>query len=141
MARYPGKFERHPRRLIESRTQLTCSIQTGAVDDVYRTISQTDDAEKQAEGKKIVEQLGALKYEVEHDRPLTPIVDDGYSAEVAAYNKEIEQLGNPSWHAVPWLFSECYMYRRISTFFTMTKAKQCGTYKAKCLTGLDGKTL
>ncbi|KAK3191871.1 Hairy/enhancer-of-split with YRPW motif protein 2 [Lecanicillium sp. MT-2017a] len=96
-------------------------ILTGCVDDVYRSIAQTDNAEKQAEGKKIVEQLGALKYEVEHDRPLTPIVDDGFADEVAAFNKEIEQLGNPSWHAVPWLFSECYMYRRMSTFFTLTK--------------------
>ncbi|GJN86308.1 hypothetical protein PLIIFM63780_009887 [Purpureocillium lilacinum] len=97
-------------------------ILTGAVDDVYRAISKTDDPEKQTEGKKIVEQLGALKYEVQHDRKLSPIeVDDGYPEEIAAYNKEIQDLGNPSWLDVPWLFSECYMYRRISTFFTLTK--------------------
>ncbi|KAF1730459.1 Protein-glutamate O-methyltransferase [Beauveria bassiana] len=97
-------------------------ILTGTVNDIYKTISQTDDAEKQAEGKKIVEQLGALKYEVEHNRPLTPIVDDGFTDEVAEYNKEVAALGNPpTWHDVPWLFSECYMYRRISTFFSTTK--------------------
>lgn len=44
---------------------------TGAVDDMYRTISSTDDAEKQAEGKKIIEQLSNLKYEMLHDRQLT----------------------------------------------------------------------
>lgn len=93
---------------------LTLPIQTGAVDDIYKSISQTDDAEKQAEGKKIVEQLGALKYEVEHNKPLTPIVDDGFSDEVAEYNKEVAALGNPpTWHDVPWLFSECYMYRYV----------------------------
>ncbi|PHH90636.1 hypothetical protein CDD83_3041 [Cordyceps sp. RAO-2017] len=96
-------------------------ILTGAVDDVYRTISKTEDAEKQAEGKKIVEQLGSLKYEVQHDRKLSPLVDDGFPDEIAAYNKEVEGLGNPSWLDVPWLFSECYMYRRISTFFQLTK--------------------
>ncbi|EFY92047.1 hypothetical protein J3458_019036 [Metarhizium acridum] len=96
-------------------------ILTGAIDDVHRTVAQTDDAEKQAEGKKIIEQLGNLKYEVLHDRKLTPIVDDGYPEEIARYNKEIEQLGNPTWLDVPWLFSECYMYRRISTFFSLTK--------------------
>lgn len=46
-------------------------MQTGAVDDVHRAVAQTDDAEKQAEGKKIIEQLGQLKYEVMHDRALT----------------------------------------------------------------------
>ncbi|KAK5996105.1 Damage-control phosphatase [Cladobotryum mycophilum] len=94
-------------------------ILTGAIDDIYKTISSTEDPEKQAEGKKIVEQLGSLKYEVLHDRKLTPIVDDGYPDEVAAYNKEVEDLGNPSWFQVPWLFSECYI--RISTFFQLTK--------------------
>ncbi|KAG5929986.1 hypothetical protein E4U42_003640 [Claviceps africana] len=96
-------------------------ILTGAIDDVHRAVGRTDNAEKQAEGKKIIEQLGNLKYEVLHDRALTPIVDDGYPEEVARYNKEIEHLGNPTWLDVPWLFSECYMYRRISTFFSFTK--------------------
>ncbi|KAL6693749.1 hypothetical protein J3F84DRAFT_379821 [Trichoderma pleuroticola] len=96
-------------------------ILTGAVDDVYKTISATDDVEKQAEGKKIIEQLGALKYEMLHDRQMTPLVEDGFSDETAAYNKELEQLGNPTWFQVPWLFSECYMYRRLNTFFTTTQ--------------------
>lgn len=96
-------------------------ILTGAIDDVHRTVAQTDNAEKQAEGKKIIEQLGNLKYEVLHDRVLTFIVDDGYPEEIARYNKEIEDLGNPTWLNVPWLFAECYMYRRISTFFSLTK--------------------
>lgn len=39
------------------------------------------------------------------------MVDDGYPDEVAAYNREIEGLGNPGWLDVPWLFAECYMYR------------------------------
>lgn len=106
------------------------------MDDVYKTISATDDAEKQAEGKKIIEQLGALKYEMLHDRQMTyastpltfdkqkiqiltnipyrPLVEDGFSDETAAYNKELEQLGNPTWFQVPWLFAECYMYRYVA---------------------------
>ncbi|KAG5938160.1 hypothetical protein E4U59_003974 [Claviceps monticola] len=96
-------------------------ILTGAVDDVHRAVAQTDDAEKQAEGKKIIEQLGQLKYEVMHDRALSPIVDDGFPEEIARYNKEIQDLGNPTWFNVPWLFSECYMYRRMSTFFSLSK--------------------
>ena len=37
-----------------------------------------------------------------------------------AYNDEIEARGNPSWLDVSWLFSECYMYRRLSTYFVKT---------------------
>jgi hypothetical protein len=50
---------------------MDIASKTGAVDDVYKAISSTDDAEKQAEGKKIIEQLGNLKYEMLHDRKLT----------------------------------------------------------------------
>lgn len=39
-----------------------------------------------------------------------PLVDDG-SPDIAGYNKELEQRGNPKWFDVPWLFSECYLYR------------------------------
>ncbi|PFH61726.1 hypothetical protein XA68_16447 [Ophiocordyceps unilateralis] len=105
----------------ESVRQRWPTILTGAIDDVYRTTLSTEDAEKQAEGKKLVEQLGCLKYEVQHDRKLSPLEDDGFPDETAAYNKELEGLGNPSWLDVPWLFAECYMYRRINSLFQRTK--------------------
>ncbi|KAI1437398.1 DUF89-domain-containing protein [Xylaria sp. CBS 124048] len=95
-------------------------IVTGAIDDTYRAVSQCDDAEKMDEGKKIVEELARLKYEMQHDRKLTPIRDDGNS-DVALYNQELEKLGTPSWFACSWLFCECYLYRRISTSFTLSK--------------------
>ncbi|KAH7152772.1 hypothetical protein EDB81DRAFT_789661 [Dactylonectria macrodidyma] len=95
-------------------------ILTGAIDDVYRSVSAATEPEKQAEGKKIIEQLATLKYEMEHDRKLVPLLDDGFPDEIKAYNKEIEDRGNPNWFAVPWLFSECYMYRRMSTIFRLT---------------------
>lgn len=43
----------------------------------------------------------------------SPLIDDGFPDEVAVYNKELEDLGNPTWLDVPWLFSECYMYRHV----------------------------
>lgn len=42
--------------------------------------------------------------------PSRPIRDDGYP-DVAIYNKELEQLGNPTWLNVEWLFCECYLFR------------------------------
>ena len=39
---------------------------------------------------------------------LSPLEDDGES-DIAAYNKELEERGNPKWHDVAWLYSECYL--------------------------------
>ncbi|KAK0735399.1 hypothetical protein B0T21DRAFT_367675 [Apiosordaria backusii] len=94
-------------------------IITQAIDDAYRAVAHCDDPEKQTEGKRIVEALTKLKYEVQHDRAMTPMPDDGYP-DVAAYNKELEQLGNPTWLKAPWLYTECYLFRRISTSFALS---------------------
>ena len=53
-------------------------------------------------------------------RKHSPLPDDGGS-DIEGYNKEIEQRGNPTWFNVTWLFSECYMYRRIATIFRLSK--------------------
>lgn len=73
-----------------------------------------DNSEKQEEGKKIVEEIAKLKYEVQHDRALTPVLDDG-NPDVAIYNSELEKLGNPTWLNVPWLYAECYLFRYLSS--------------------------
>ncbi len=39
---------------------------------------------------------------------------------MALYNQELEKLGTPTWFAVPWLYCECYLYRRISTSFNLS---------------------
>ena len=38
---------------------------------MHRATSQTDDADKREEGKKITQGLAALKYELQHDRQMT----------------------------------------------------------------------
>jgi len=57
--------------LAQSRLLTLLVIQTQAIDDAYRTVSHCDEAEKRDEGKKIVEDLARLKYEVQHNRELT----------------------------------------------------------------------
>lgn len=39
---------------------------------------------------------------------IRPLNDDG-EPDIISYNKELEQRGNPKWHDVPWLYSECYL--------------------------------
>lgn len=85
-------------------------IITQGIDDVHKsTWASTDDATVK-EGKEIVSELARLKYELQHDRELSPIPDDG-EADVKAYNEELAARGSPKWHSVPWLYAECYLYR------------------------------
>lgn len=49
----------------------TYTDQTGAIDDVHRSTGSASDETQRDEGKKIVEALAKLKYEMQHDRQLT----------------------------------------------------------------------
>ncbi|MCJ1306853.1 hypothetical protein MMC25_000497 [Agyrium rufum] len=95
-------------------------ILTGAIDDVHRAVSLCKDEEKAQEGKGFVEKLARLKYEVQHDRALSPLDDDG-QPDIEGYNAELATFENPKWLGVPWLFLECYLYRRIATYFALSK--------------------
>jgi hypothetical protein len=77
---------------------------------VHRSTHASQSDEAQQEGKWIVAELAKLKYELQHDRELTPIPDDG-ERDVEAYNKELAARGASKWHSVPWLYAECYLYR------------------------------
>ncbi|KAK6835963.1 hypothetical protein PG987_006458 [Apiospora arundinis] len=90
-----------------------------AIDDTYQTLSQCNDTGKKGEGQTIVEELTRLKYELQHDHQLTSLRDDG-EPDIAQYNEELEKLGNPTWFNAPWLYSECYLYRRVNTSFNLS---------------------
>ncbi|EER37529.1 DUF89 domain-containing protein [Histoplasma capsulatum H143] len=81
---------------------------TGAIDDLSRTLFEVTDDEKRKEGKTIVGKLAELKYELQHNRKLTPLEDDGES-DIAIYNKELEERGGLVWFNAPWLYTECYL--------------------------------
>lgn len=85
-------------------------IITQGIDDVHKSTSASSDDQTVKEGKHIISELAKLKYELQHDRELTPIPDDG-ETDVEAYNKELAARENPKWHNVPWLYAECYLYR------------------------------
>ncbi|PGG96828.1 hypothetical protein AJ79_09434 [Helicocarpus griseus UAMH5409] len=94
-------------------------ILTSAIDDLSRTLFEVTDDVKRKEGKKIVEKLAELKYELQHNRKLTPLENDG-EADIADYNKELEARGGITWFGAPWLYTECYLYRRINVIFTLS---------------------
>lgn len=101
-------------------------IITSAIDDVHRTImafTSDVDSKKIEEGKAIISSLTSLKYDMEHDRQLAPFEGPQLekNEDLVDYNKELERIGPLSWLSAPWLYSECYMYRLISTYFTGTQ--------------------
>ncbi|KAK4692099.1 damage-control phosphatase, subfamily III, partial [Lecanoromycetidae sp. Uapishka_2] len=94
-------------------------IVTGIIDDVHRAIVDNDDEANRNEGKTILEGLAKLKYELQHDRQMVPLEDDG-KGDIAQFNEQLETLGNPRWFSAPWLYAECYLYRRVHTFFALS---------------------
>jgi hypothetical protein len=41
--------------------------------------------------------------------------------DVGEYNEELDARIQPTWHDIEWLYAECYLYRRVQTFFGMSK--------------------
>ncbi|ADV22777.1 hypothetical protein I305_05301 [Cryptococcus gattii E566] len=96
-----------------------------AVSNANHEISMSSSADrdaKVAEGKKIISQISEMKYEMGHNALLSPIEDDGeinvdcYNEELASYPEE-----DRKWANMNWLFAECYVYRRLRSYFALTQ--------------------
>lgn len=60
--------------------------------------------------------ISKLRNELQTNKPLIPLKDSGPDTEV--WNLSLAELtqnggGEPKWFVSPWLYVECYMYRRI----------------------------
>ncbi|KAJ3024373.1 hypothetical protein HKX48_000049 [Thoreauomyces humboldtii] len=107
-------------------------ILTKCVDEISRTLhaetlvggSDSIANEKVTEGKAIIASLSKLVYELQRDRPLTLLEDDEEDA--AIWNSVLAKM-DPSgsqpatWFSAPWLFIECFMYRKIRSIFVLTR--------------------
>ncbi|KAK8068536.1 Protein-glutamate O-methyltransferase [Apiospora saccharicola] len=95
-------------------------IVTGVVDDLTKAVFQHAHVqEKVDEGSALIATLQTLKTEILEGATLCPLVDDG-SPEIASYNAELAAAGRQTWHSSPWLFCECYLFKRISTSFRLS---------------------
>ncbi|CAG8462185.1 12486_t:CDS:2 [Funneliformis caledonium] len=99
-------------------------IITKIIDDVYKTRHELDpsiESEKMKEGIDIMDSIALLKYEIQRKKPLKPIDDDGepdVNTWIEVFNKYFKE---ENWHSAPWLFTECYLYRRTHSIFVRTK--------------------
>ncbi|KAF9436469.1 hypothetical protein BGZ76_003900 [Entomortierella beljakovae] len=109
-------------KTLQSRLPV---IVSKIVDDVYRTYhnfldTEPNKAEKDKEAKKIIEMIGGLRYELQRDKPFRPLTDD--LPDVQEWNQALEKYyPGSSWFKASWLFSECYLYRRIKETFALTQ--------------------
>ncbi|GAA5846676.1 hypothetical protein JCM11251_006709 [Rhodosporidiobolus azoricus] len=106
----------------ESTVKRWPIILTGVVDEIARINHElahsTDEKEQQKveEGKKLINQIGELVYEMRHDRELKPLEGSALPNDLDLYNSELAALaekGQNRWFSAPWLFAECYLYRRL----------------------------
>ncbi|KAK6904241.1 hypothetical protein I203_107757 [Kwoniella mangroviensis CBS 8507] len=97
-----------------------------AVSNVNHEISMQSDNSKEAEekleeGKRIISQISQMKYDMGHNAALTPIETDG-DINRECYNDELKIYPDYDrrWSTMNWLFAECYVYRRLRSYFAST---------------------
>lgn len=84
---------------------------------------------KVEEGKSIIEKISGLKYELTRDRPLNTLNVTADNASTLGNSKApttesfdaVISSTQPSWHNADWLFTECYLYRRLRLLFETSK--------------------
>lgn len=95
-------------------------IVSDMVDDVGESLqASTVSNEQQQEGKAIQSALETMRQEIQNDAELTPINDT--DADVQWFTSQLERRPKLSWQAAPWLFAECYLYRRVQSIFATSR--------------------
>lgn len=114
-------------------------ILTQAIDDVSRAVGNvsSENTGKIAEGKEIIKEISALLYDLDHDKLITPFSGETVKGlasidsweknplfvDLKGYNKDLDKLDSKfkTWLKAPWLFSECFLYRKLGLFFQVSK--------------------
>ncbi|XP_038071821.1 damage-control phosphatase ARMT1-like [Patiria miniata] len=104
-------------------------ILTRVVDTVYTyriKATQQYGEEGARDCKSIVASLAKLRNEMQTDKPILPLVSDkDEDSEIWQRYLEEETQRNsgqpPSWFQSPWLYFECYMYRRMVDYIRQSK--------------------
>jgi len=92
------------------------------IDHLYRernNIGRQLGEEAQEGLKSVVEELSKLRYEMQTNKPVTPLEETESDDDISVWNSYLVQQkeresNSCTWYTAPWLWVECYMYRRIS---------------------------
>ncbi|EGD78848.1 hypothetical protein PTSG_01825 [Salpingoeca rosetta] len=106
----PGSF---PYETLRTRMPV---ILTKAIDSLHQHISDNVEDEGRSEAMASIGRLTKLKYEMQTGKVMRKLDDDGDDVDV--WHETLDRMAaqhseDAKWWKLPWLFSECYMYRRI----------------------------
>ncbi|XP_029837275.3 damage-control phosphatase ARMT1 [Ixodes scapularis] len=99
-------------------------ILTRVIDALFRdrmAIERRQGSEAREQSRQVVGRLSKLRSDMMTNKPLARITDD--YADAALWNRAFEEwseLEPPRWFQAPWLYVECYLYRRIFEAFQLT---------------------
>ncbi|KJH46510.1 hypothetical protein DICVIV_07414 [Dictyocaulus viviparus] len=108
--------ERWPKTIAKIVDYFHCS---------RRILMEQYGTEADADIKAVIAELSELRYRIATDKPLEDISDLSYSHDM--WNKLLANLrvkhseSGVTWFKMDWLFTECYMYRRIVGATAKTK--------------------
>ncbi|KAF5963097.1 DUF89 domain-containing protein [Fusarium bulbicola] len=93
----------------------------GMIDDVHAAGAELATSHALDEIDSIERSLVRIREEITGDGQLCPLEDDG-SADIASYNQLLLNIGRLTWLNCPWLYGECYLYRRVQLLFSMSSS-------------------
>ncbi|ODV86462.1 hypothetical protein CANARDRAFT_6932 [[Candida] arabinofermentans NRRL YB-2248] len=92
------------------------NILATAVKDTELEYSQSKNQDKIDQGKVIAESIKALSKEITENCELTQFKNSSIPS-LDSYDETLASMGGCTWLTGPWLFCECYMYRRVDALF------------------------
>ncbi|XP_050325028.1 damage-control phosphatase ARMT1-like isoform X1 [Bactrocera neohumeralis] len=116
---------------LRSRLPVTLtSIIDSITKDKDELISKYGEDSRE-EIKNIIGSISKLKYQLQTDKALEPF--EGNEPDIEIWNSFIQNMDeeNNSFFKTCWLYAECYMYRRLSSFFENSKTLKSFDYFAK----------
>ncbi|CAN7996886.1 unnamed protein product, partial [Ixodes hexagonus] len=97
-------------------------ILTRVIDGLFRDRMEIERRQgSEAREQQVVGRLSKLRSDMVTNKPLARIADDHDDAPL--WNEALEELSGPDvphWFTAPWLYIECYMYRRVFEAFQLT---------------------
>ncbi|KAJ3338809.1 hypothetical protein HDU93_009031 [Gonapodya sp. JEL0774] len=122
---------------FDSAVRRWPAILTSVVNDLYSHYSKYDGNNPRTKtAKEIIAEVGKLRHELTRDMKLREIEDDG-DPDVQLWNQLLTnwwrgEENQRTWFQAPWLFAECYLYRRVRELFAKNRnedpALDWGTY-------------
>ncbi|XP_074602473.1 damage-control phosphatase ARMT1-like [Brevipalpus obovatus] len=119
---FKGMSERLPGTTPKSSEMFQINFAKFVAEKYKHCESSAKNAEREA--KTLLDQFRKLRDDMLADTKLVPLI--GEEEDVKIYNDVLNEWsaklnGNPTYFSVPWLYAECYMYRKMREIFSRSQ--------------------